>query len=63
MDKKTRLERVADINQQAMDVTDYLCSRGDTMPLRGQVEASTRRVLHALAQKGWQVTRKERDHG
>jgi hypothetical protein len=54
-DKQTLKKRVADIEQQVRDVADYLCSRGDTMPLRDQVESRTRRVLHALAQRGWAV--------
>ena len=50
-------QRVAEIEQQVRDVTDYLCSRGDTMPLRVQIEGQVRRAIHGLSQKGWRVVR------
>lgn len=45
----------SEIDQQVADVADYLCSRGDTFHLRKGVEERTRRVLYALASKGWSV--------
>lgn len=54
---KTVDERVSEINVAVKDVADYLCSRGDTMPLRSEVEDRTRRVLYALAAKGWHLVK------
>jgi len=50
--------QVADIEEQVRDVADYLCSRGDTMPLRSQVEGQARRIIHGLLQRQWVVVRR-----
>ena len=61
-DARTLKERAEAIDRQVRDVADYLCSRGDSMPMRSQVEGRVRRTLHALAIKGWIVTRKDAEN-
>ena len=63
MSSKTLQSRILEIEAQVRDVTDYWCSRGDTMPMRAQVEEQTRQVLHALALRGWVVSRAGADQG
>ena len=56
---KTIDERKAEIDLQVKDIADYLCSRGDTMHLREEIEGRARRMLYGLALKGWVITRAE----
>ena len=58
-DIKTVDEKRSEIDQQVKDIVDYLCSRGDTMHLRDEIECRARRMLFGLSIKGWVITRAE----
>ncbi|MBO6755504.1 MAG: hypothetical protein JJ902_04205 [Roseibium sp.] len=62
MEIRTLDQVKADIDAQINDVTDYLCSRGDTLHLRDEVKERTRKVLYALALKGWVVSKKNQEN-
>jgi len=63
MEVRTLEEIKTDIQQQLDDICEYMCSRGDTVHLRGDVRRSARGYLHALSAKGWKVTKKEPSDG